>query len=221
LLDGPAAAILAERGFGDLIGITETKTITQQDVLYSIEHCLDDKFGLRVGAQISINSTDWTPYATQLTQGVVHEQACLGSDLRDPKQRSVGHGLVLFSNKLGGRVATVPWSADTDVVMNVQRAVQLRKTLQFLDSSNAYGSVEGGAWLIPQFMTDGEQWRGVLWNAGGDEVETLNVQLPQGMPAPRSVIQVNARGDRIAAVMDGCSVQLSTPMHQWEFVVLY
>ena len=220
LLDGTAAAILVERGFGDLIGITETKTISQQDILYSSEHCLDEKFGLREGAQISINSTDWTPYATRLTQGNIHKRAHYGSDLRDPKQQTVGHGLILFHNELGGRVATVPWNADNTVVMNVQRAAQLRKTLQFLDSANTYGCVDGGPWLIPQFLTNGSQWRGVIWNAGSDAVEKVSVEFPEGMPTPQSIVHVNARGDRMANVMVGDIVQLIEPMHQWEFIIL-
>ena len=72
----------------------------------------------------------------------------------------LGHGQVIFENSLGGRVAIVPWLANTGLhgtktEMNVQRATQLAKTLTWLASGNHPGSVEGGPWLIPQFLTNG------------------------------------------------------------------
>lgn len=217
LLDGTAASILAERGMGDLIGFRSARFITQKDVLYSVEHCLDDNFALRTGAEMSVNAKSYT---SRLFQGELAEGAHAVSDLRGPRQNVVGHALVLFQNALGGRVATVPWLADGRVEMNVQRAAQLGKTLAYLDLHNAHGSVEGGAWLVPQFLTDGARWRAVVWNASPDAVEEIIVHLPAQMPAPRSVIQVDASGNRFQTDWCGDRIRLPRPIHQWEFVVL-
>ncbi len=217
LLDGVAAGILLERGFGPLIGLRAGRFITQSQVLYSVENCLDEDFSLRIGAQMSVNDK---PYARRLFQGELADGARVVSDLRSPAWEVVGHGLVIFENELGGRVAIVPWDANSALLMNIQRAVQLTKVLQFLDPDNTHGYVEGGAWLVPQFLADSQRWRGVVWNASPDEVEEIIVHPPREMGELLSAVQVTARGDRYEARLDGNRVRLGRPLHQWEFVVL-
>jgi len=117
-------------------------------------------------------------------------------------------------------VAIVPWDANSALLMNIQRAVQLTKVLQFLDPDNTHGYVEGGAWLVPQFLADSQRWRGVVWNASPDEVEEIIVHPPWEMGELLSAVQVTARGDRYEARLDGNRVRLGRPLHQWEFVVL-
>jgi hypothetical protein len=217
LLDGPAALILLQRGLGELIGLRGGRMIAQQKVLYTVEQTLDAQFGLRAGAQMSVNDK---PYARQLFQGEWLAGARVVSDLRSPTQAVVGHGLALYQNALGGRVAIVPWDANGAVEMNAQRAAQLCKTLAWLDPAGAHGWVEGGPWLVPQFLRDGDVWRGVVWNASPDEVETLTVHRPAEMPQPTLATQLTARGERLAARIEGERVMLQRPLGQWECVVL-
>ncbi len=217
LIDGVAASILLERGMGELIGVRSGHFITQSNVLYSIENCLDEAFALRVGAQMSVNDKR---YADGLFQAELGKGARVVSDLRSPTFEVVGHGLVIFENELGGRVALVPWSANADVQMNPQRAAQLNKVMEYLDPENHHGYVEGGAWLVPQFLADDERWRGVVWNASPDELEEFSIYPPSGLGEPSSVVQVNARGERIEAQVDSNCVMLSRPVQQWEFVVV-
>ena len=66
LLDGPAAAVLVERGLGELIGLGGYRFISQAEVLYSMEACTAGAFGLRVRALISLNDR---PCAQRLLQG--------------------------------------------------------------------------------------------------------------------------------------------------------
>jgi len=217
LVDGPAALVLVERGFGPLIGLLSGRLVTQDEVLYSMERSRDARFGLRPDARMSVNAK---PYSAALLQADLAEGALVASDLLDPRDRVVGHGLVLFENHLGGRVAVVPWSADGEVHMNAQRAAQLTRVLAFLDPSNRHGWVEGGAWLVPQFLTDGERWRGVVWNASPDEIDEVTVHYPADMPPPRAAVQVGSRGERTPADIRGESVRFRRPLHQWECVVL-
>src|SRR5262249_30117404 len=135
LLDGIAASILVERGFGDLLGVRSGRLVTQEEIPYSIEQCVDADFSLRVGAQMSLDHAD---YASALFQGELLEGARVASDLRRPTQEVVGHGLTLFANALGGRVAIVPWRADSRLLMNLRRATQLTKTLAYLDPDNTH-----------------------------------------------------------------------------------
>jgi len=143
------------------------------------------------------------------------------SDLRGPKQDVVGHGVVLVENAIGGRVALMPWDANAPVHMTTHRAAQLTRVLGYLDPAHSYGHVEGGAWLVPQFLTDGERWRAAIWNASPDAIELITVHPPSGMPELTSAIQVNASGKQRPAELQGKRVRLSEPLQQWEFVVLW
>jgi hypothetical protein len=217
LLDGIAAGILVERGLGSLIGVEHSRFITQDEVLYSVEHCLDEAFAVRMGGQMSVNGKS---YSARLFQAELADGARVASDLRGPTQDVVGHGLVLFDNDLGGQVAIVPWSADSHVPMDVHRAAQFKGILDYLDPEHAHGSVQGGPWLVPQFLSDTSRWRGVVWNASPDQVEEVQVRPPSAMGMFPSAVQVNARGERHDAEVQGDRIRLSRPLHQWEFVVL-
>ena len=142
------------------------------------------------------------------------------SELRTPTQEVVGHGLVGFENSLGGRVAVVPWSANGPVMMNIQRAAQIRNALVWLDPANHFGRAEGGAWLFPQFLTDGGTWRGVVWNGSDDAVDRFRVHTPAGMPRPSRVVQVDGRGGMFEGAFTGPEVVPERPVAAWGFVVL-
>ena len=219
LLDGPAAEILVERGFGALIGIESARQVTQNDILYSMEQCIDPKFALRAGAQMSVNDR---PHAHMLFQATLAHGAQVLTDLRDPLQRVVGHGAFIFENRLGGRVAVVPWNAGAAAPpdMNVHRAVQLRHMIQWLGRGASIGSAEGGAWLVPQFLTDGTAWRAAVWNACPDELSTFRIQLPAAMPPVRMGWHCTPAGTREPVAVDGDVIRTVQPMHQWDVVVL-
>ena len=142
------------------------------------------------------------------------------SDIRGPRQNVVGHGLVLFENELGGRVAVVPWQVDAGWSLTTYRATQLTRTLDWLDPQRTHGRVEGGAWLVPQFLTDGTRFRGVVWNASSDALIQMTVHRPPTFPEFRRAVQVDARGALNEAVVAAGVVHLAKPMMQWEFVVL-
>ncbi|MBN1809814.1 MAG: hypothetical protein JW909_12160 [Planctomycetes bacterium] len=216
LLDGEAAKILCERGFGELIGISACSMISSEDVLYAIERCTDADFALRDGAQVALSHG----FAARLLQGEPAEGARAVSELRNPRQEVVGHGAIVYRNSLGGRVITVPWDANAGVTMTIQRAAQLRKMAAFLDVDNHYGSVHGGAWLVPQFLTDGCVWRGAVWNGSADPISEFGVRLPHGMSRPERVIQADAGGARLAARMEGERLVLEKPLYTWDFVLL-
>lgn len=218
LLDGPAAAVLVERGFGDLIGLSKPRFITQADVLYSMEESVNAEFGLRPGAQMSLNAEK--PYRDRLLQGDIDKGARLVSILRSPTQQHVGHGGYVFENALGGRVAVMPWDATAGQNLCTQRRAQLAKVIAWVSRRKSCGSVDGAAWLVPQFFTDGKTWRGVIWNASPDARTELAVNLPVGMTPLSHAIQCDADGVRTDATLDGNRIALARPLHQWEFVVV-
>lgn len=218
LLDGPAAAVLVKREFGPGLGIEDARFITQEDVLYSMEETVDAEFGLRKEAQMSLNADK--PYKERLLQGRLHPNARVISVLKDPLQKKVGHGAFLFENSLGGRVAVMPWDVTAGQNLCAQRHAQLDKVLAWLSRGRSYGAVYGAAWLVPQFLRDGTQWRGVVWNAGADAVREFHVRPPAGMPPITRAVQGDAEGNLIEAYVEHNTIRLAAPLRQWEFVVL-
>lgn len=218
LLDGPAAAILANRGFGDLIGLSDPRFITQADALYSMEESLDDEFGLRPYAQMSLNAHK--PYKDRLLQGQLKPGTRIISRLLNPLNQPVGHGAYIYENSAGGRVAVMPWDATAGTNLCTQRRAQIAKVLAWISRGTSCAAVEGAAWLIPQFLTDGNQWRGVVWNAGSDAVRSFRVTLPEGMGPIACVVQCSMDGIVCDACASDNEIALPKPLYQWDFVVL-
>ena len=82
------------------------------------------------------------------------------------------------------------------------------------------GSVEGGAWLAPQFLRDGDTWRGVVWNVCPDEVGRFEIRRPAGMPSVSEAWHLTPAGERLAVAVDGDTLLLDRPMHEWELVAM-
>lgn len=214
LLDGVAAQILTERGFGNLIGIQSARMVTQNESLYSIERSAESLY-----PQISINNK---PHTKHILQAQLANGAQPVSQLLDPLQNVVGHGAFTFENALGGRVAVVPWDASVSEtpMMDSYRAEQLRRIVRWLARDAETGSIEGGAWLIPQLLKNETIWRGVIWNASPDEIESFMIHPPAGIPEIRTAWHLLPNGERIPAEIYNNQIRLSRPMHQWELVVL-
>ena len=221
LLDGPAAAILVERGFSAWLGMDRVRFITQTDVVYTLEQTTDPEFSLRAGTYISLNDRSCSK---RLLQGVLAPKAHAISILRDPKFNQVGHGVVLFENELGGRVAICPWDVNTPEFYggqrNDQRAAQMRALVKYLGRGWKLGAVSGAPWLVPQFLADESHWRGVIWNSFPDAVDQFEVELPEGMQNPIKAVHIDAKGRRLPVVWQNGSVLLQQPMQPWECVIL-
>jgi len=220
LLDGEALAILMERGFGKWLGVESVRFVTQEETCYSIEECRDPDFARRAGGQISVNIGN---HMRRLLQAELRDGANVISVLRGPAGEVVGHGAFTFQNTLGGRVAVVPWDAGADMapMMDIHRATQLKCVVEWLAGGKNTGSVEGGAWLVPQFLKSGSIWRGVVWNASPDEVVAFRVHRPAGMPPIREAWHLTPTGHRQALSVEGDAVHLHHPLHQWELVVMW
>jgi hypothetical protein len=221
LLDGPAAAVLVERGYGGLIGLQDAQFISQADVLYSMEEATDARFALRSGALVTLNDR---PPAVRLLQGRLLLGARPVSRVLDPKGREVGHGVVVFENAAGGRVAVCPWDANASPdgaggQRNLQRAGQIDGLVSWLSREQPLGRAWGSPWLVSQFFSDGQLWRGVVWNASPDTALEIRLELPRGMDVHEAV-QLDAAGVHRSVAWDSAVLHLAQPLHQWECVVL-
>jgi hypothetical protein len=220
LLDGVAAHILAERGFGAEIGIRSARMVTQNELLYSIE-CSATLMSRHMARypQISVNNK---PHTRLLLQADLAPQAQLVSQLLDPRQNPVGHSAFTVENSLGGRVAVVPWDASVSEtpMMDAYRAEQLRAIVRWLARDAETGSVSGGAWLVPQFLNNGSEWRAVVWNASPDELDSFTLHRPAAMPQPTQAWHLLPSGARLPVAIHGDRFLLTQPLRQWELVVI-
>ncbi|GAA1360058.1 hypothetical protein [Streptomyces beijiangensis] len=216
LLDGVAARILFERGYGPLIGLEGAAAGRGG---FAREVCTDPEFALRPGCRISADTESYD--AALMLHATPSPSVRVASTMVDQLGREQGPGLMLYGNDTGGRVAITPWPAHTpgQVLMNPQREAQLGAVLDWL-SGSAQARACGHPWLVPQALTDGTVWRLVVWNASPDAVSEFSLRLPAGMPEPGAVVQVTADGERIAARWKDGRVVTERPLGQWEFVVL-
>ena len=168
---------------------------------------------------MSVNDREHT---RTMFQAELEDAATIISALRDPHQAVVGHGAFLFENKLGGRIAVVPWNAGTSKVpmMDVRRACQLKRIITWLAHDKETGSVDGIAWLFPQFLKDSENWRSAIWTAGPDEATSFRIHLPDGMPPIQEAWHLTPNGERLAVKIKADTLTLDRPLYQWELVVM-
>ena len=214
ILDGLAAHILDQRGFGPRIGLTDTRRITQEEITYSVEEFTDADFALRPGSQASLNLG-----IERLLQGKAAVGARIVSRVLDSTQNRVAHGSTLFENTLGGRVAVVPYDIGQQSFWTPHRVTHLRRVLDWLARGKESGHVEGGAWLIPQFLTDGRLFRAAVWNAGFDPVEKVELHPPGGWPKLGNGLLFGASGDVVEFPCGGATT-LPRPLRQWELAVM-
>lgn len=249
LLDGTAARILALRGLGGEIGMArgrgrETgRWLVQEHTPYSIERATGAAWAHSPGAMFSINTTSPVIFQAELAG-----EAKVASEILNGRTEVVGHGMWVYENARGGRVAVTPhlWSPAPSlgaelahaagglaVEMSTQRAGQIRATVDWLNGGAAPGRVTGpawpasdggAAWLVPQFFADlrgGKRGRAVVWNGSADGVREFTVLPPAGFAVFRQATQVAADGSRLAAAVgrDG-RVRLKKPLQTWEYVVL-
>jgi len=164
------------------------------------------------------------PPAVRLLQGQLLPGARSVSRVLDPKGREVGHGVVVYENAQGGRVAVCPWDANASPdgaggQRNLQRAGQINGLVSWLSREQPWGRAWGSPWLVSQFLSDGERWRGVVWNASPDATLTIQLELPGRMTLGEAV-HLDATGARRPVAWDGVALHLSQPLQQWECVVL-
>jgi hypothetical protein len=101
LLDARAAETLLLMGHGDLAGLVKRKA----NVGMTLETIEDPDFGDLADDPMNCR---WFPGAWQFDWA---KGARVVSCLREYRRQEIGHGLVLFENKLGGRVAIYPYDS--------------------------------------------------------------------------------------------------------------
>ena len=150
LLDGSAAAVLVELGYGKMMGVKPGAPVPRDTMLISAER--DDEAGATADDPCYIEMRDGVRGA-----GFVYPLSPLAggraaSQLVDNEHAEIGPGMVLFENSAGGRVATHALDLSSRInsaFMNWRRRRQLQRVVRWLGRDRVDLFADGGAWMMP------------------------------------------------------------------------
>ncbi|OHD63508.1 MAG: hypothetical protein A2096_04700 [Spirochaetes bacterium GWF1_41_5] len=155
LLDLDACKIIIELGLEEYIGIKTIKEFSLKDCLWpnivGVEEFFDRKLGGKPGTYLGGLLIDILNRCGLIKQD--KKRARISSQMLDINRKPIFPLLTLFTNKLGGRVAVLPYdiSEITCGVSNFlrpMRIVQLRETLRWLSRGKLPMAVTGGAYPL-------------------------------------------------------------------------
>ena len=205
LLDGSAAAVLEELGYGEHIGVSLGDRIERYDVLLCAER--DDDADSTAGTEddpVYMNLR----YVAHPGQGRLYPLspspgARVTSTFVDPDHVSVMPGMVLFENSLGGRVAVYPFDfseGSTFCFMNWSRRVQLQRIVRWLARDEVALFVDGGAWMVPFRRDYAEHTLIAVLNPESDAWDWLRLTLAWGGANAPAFEILEDNGDFVTAV---------------------
>ena len=182
LLDGRAAESLFLDGHGELAGITGQKP----DVGGTREIIEDGAFGL-AGESINIR---WEGVAKQFEW---MPEARVASMICDYGGKRTGHGLMLFENELGGRVAVLPYDSQLEPFslgeshqalcspsfMSFSRQAQLKAVLEWLNRGPVPLFVPRAPSCYPMLIRQPDRLIVSVTNFLPDPIENLALELAE------------------------------------------
>ncbi|RAG83826.1 hypothetical protein DN069_20060 [Streptacidiphilus pinicola] len=183
LLDGAAAAILVERGFGPLLGI-EAAELVERDQHpavpgpYAVERCptADGEIWLSVNLQPALARLSPVPDATVTTL------------VTTPDGRPWGPGRCHYTNELGGRVAVLAATAPEQLPFDDDGQRLLHATVRFLEGERPeLPLVSGGPHLVPHFVRTASGHRLAVANGSADPARP-RVDFPGAAPDARATL---------------------------------
>jgi len=151
LVDGSAAAVLNELGYGAQLGVELGPALGRYDARVLAER--DDWQTGQNPVDVSYTSLI-TVFGTgdQLYPLTPSAGARSVSTLLDRDRRDVVPGMVLFENEWGGRVAIYPFDLSggvNDQFMSWFRRRQLQHVVRWLGRERVDLMIDGGAWMMP------------------------------------------------------------------------
>ncbi|MFI6903797.1 hypothetical protein ACIBKY_21200 [Nonomuraea sp. NPDC050394] len=157
LLDGHAALVLAERGFGELLGV-RVEEVAERDAParqpYSMERVLDGGQLLSVNVQPAVARLAALPGAETWTE------------ILTPRGEHWGDGRVAFTNRLGGRVVTLAACTPESLGRCDDGQSLAHRSLHYLNAELPL--VTGGPHLLPHLARTAAGWRLAIANGSAD-----------------------------------------------------
>ncbi|WBP86289.1 hypothetical protein [Kitasatospora cathayae] len=199
LLDGTAARVLAERGFGDLLGVTVVELAGREEPSaagpYALERVLRvfDAVGSYQEGFPSIDdrgaafprASDQGPFLSVNVQpALARLQPAAGAEvwteILTPEQQVWGAGRCVFTNALGGRVGVLAATAVELLPFDDDGQRLLHAMVRYLEGdTSTLPLVTGGPHLIPQLTRTEDGWRLAVANGSADPARP-RVHVPGG-----------------------------------------
>ncbi|MFI6482404.1 hypothetical protein ACIBH1_31040 [Nonomuraea sp. NPDC050663] len=157
LLDGHAAVILTERGYGSLLGVEVEEVAERSEpsrVPYSMERIADG------GALVSVN------VQPALARLAAVSGAQVWTHILSPREEQWGDGRVAYVNALGGRVVTLAACAPESLGRCDDGQRLAHRAVRFLGGD--FPLVSGGPHLMPQLAVAGGRRRLAIVNGSAD-----------------------------------------------------
>ncbi|MGF1424898.1 hypothetical protein [Kitasatospora sp. LaBMicrA B282] len=188
LVDGGAAQILTERGYGELLGVAVTELAGREQPTepgpYALERVLP---AAHPGApdEESWLSVNLQPALARLRPAAGAE---VRTEIRTPDHRFWGAGRCQFRNALGGRVAVLAATAPEQLPCDDEGRRLLQAAVRFLEgAAPTLPLVTGGPHLIPQLFRTPDGHRLAIANGSADPARP-QVTLPTAPTAVRATL---------------------------------
>ncbi|MGW2144441.1 hypothetical protein ACWCOT_09040 [Nonomuraea bangladeshensis] len=168
LLDGHAALILTERGYGSLLGVRVeevTDRWTPSRRPYSMERIADGGGLLSVNLQPALARLAADPAAEVWTRVVT------------PRDEPWSDGRVAYVNALGGRVFTLAACAPERLARCDDGQALAQRAVRWLGGD--FPMVTGGPHLMPQLARVGDRWRLAVVNGSADPARPMLSGVPE------------------------------------------
>lgn len=204
LLDATALRTILEMGRKDLVGCGLEGIVERRELALPVEEITDEAFG---GPAQTYMTVDHLGLEVRVGLPLPEKGARAVSHFIDPDRKRIRPAAVLFENKLGGRVAILPYdfAARADVwFMNWHRKRQMTAIVDWLWRGGLPLSVSGGAWPLPMLAQNGAAKLVSVLNVSTDDWPHLEASLH----VKEKVRQVSRLG------ADGQWIDL--PQSQWK-----
>ncbi|MEE1784504.1 hypothetical protein PUR71_16570 [Streptomyces sp. SP17BM10] len=168
LLDGAAARILDERGFGKLLGVTVEEVVDRESASAPGPYALER----RDDVHLSVNGQ---PALARLRPAADTET---WTEILTPDLRRWGPGRCVFTNELGGRVGVLAATAVDLLPYDDDGQLLLHEMIRHLEAETpALPLVTGGPHLIPHFSRTPVGHRLAVANGCADPAH-VRIHLP-------------------------------------------
>ena len=167
ILDAAAAKGLIKRGFGEFIGAE----ISDMDTHFGAEYYTDETFcGAYTGLYQPLQDV---PLEDVMKISAISPGAKAISWITDHNKKNVAPAMVLFENKLGGKIAVMtyrigPGTIDLPHLICYQKQAMLRNILNWMDPRALPFYVEDPSCFYVQYFDDGETVFAGFCNASYD-----------------------------------------------------
>ena len=202
ILDGDAARILTERGYGKYLGVSVGEPLTKNDPRLTIDlgavEVITDSFAIDGLGRNMHPAHAYCPKGGKewFEVTVTDEKTEIVTEARDFRGNLLSPGMTYFENSLGGKVCVISQSLSensSQSVYNYRRAALLQSIISKM--SDEYPFVKGAPDVYMIAARRGDDTVLTLINLCTDEAEDVKLYLPEKYRSAGQILTVNSTGE--------------------------